>query len=930
MEENNEEYKIKVNKTFINKDTINNITNQNKKNSIKKSILYKLKFNPEIIINQFHQTSNNINTNINIKKDKLRNSEYIGRNDNNILEDNNDSNIYSPNKYFHSYDDDNFEREGKNNEYIYNNTYTNAKSMEEDSKSIANKKYNLYEEYSPLTNRIHHYNNTTYRERNPFIKNIKFNQLTKQKMKISEYIIQNPKRERNINKFVRPKTDRNKKINKFNINNNDVLETENNNIYSNRRKNLKKRIRQLSQEEISTSNKEKIYNKKRNISMNLRNNYNTAVSEGIFSFNDKTFKKNIEEYLYTNYNINQDSYKNIMDSNEKYNSNTFVDWNKHKALNIKLMNYRIKLFSQFFIHFEKYYRSYLRNYKSIFFNKIKYYHHRKRNTDVNFSYKKKSKIDKNSAYYNSNKKENNEVDMNNKFATTYNYYYSDKNNIIYLDIKSSILNKLQTKEDVNYNSSLTEFPKNILNTSSRKKESICFSDRKRIINKSFIDSLTKSPLSSIGNRTSRNNGFNFGRENNEKENELFRSFEELNKKGEQIKRRKKSKNAKEKMVATNLNSKKVDENKNIKKIKDTKEYGQFSELRKNVNKNNNNNDIKNLKADNIQNRNSKLNLENNYNKKLLNWYPKTNRKLKNNYIKYTHKNKILNSKTINDKKINKSNINISNTFSSYRKVKINNNKNPLIGKKQFKIFKNNKPNNKNNNETKKNIYYNKNKSELIEKVPKLINEIKTNDNRIHINIFYYNYSSKNKTSFKKYNSLHEIKNFSMNLINNNDFITKNRIKDIKSKKLLSSIKEEETSNQNSRILDESATPFNLDNINEENNSKELIISQFINIIETILIHIYKRILFFRIKTINIVNKMDKILFNNDKKKNIYHKKNKSTQIYSKKLGIKVQKKIKNEENKSGSKPKKIQMERWIKRINVLRQILIFYALNKND
>ena len=76
--------------------------------------------------------------------------------------------------------------------------------------------------------------------------------------------------------------------------------------------------------------------------------------------------------------------------------------------------------------------------------------------------------------------------------------------------------------------------------------------------------------------------------------------------------------------------------------------------------------------------------------------------------------------------------------------------------------------------------------------------------------------------------------------------------------------------------------------------------------------------------------MDKILFNNDKKKNIYHKKNKSTQIYSKKLGIKVQKKIKNEENKSGSKPKKIQMERWIKRINVLRQILIFYALNKND
>ena len=930
MEENNEEYKIKVNKTFINKETINNITNQNKKNPIKKSILYKLKFNPEIIINQFHQTSNNINTNINIKKDNLRNSEYIGRNDNNIFEDNNETNIYSPNKYFHSYDDDNFEREEENNVYIYNNTYTNVKSMEKDSKSIENKISNLYEEYSPLTSRINHYNNTTYRERNPFIKNIKFNQLTKQKMKISEYIIQNPKEERKINKFVRPKTERNKKINKFNINNNnDVLEAENNNIYSNRPKNLNKRIRQLSQEEISISNKEKIYNKRRNISMNLRNNYNTTISEGIYPFNDKTFKKNIEEYLFTDYNINRNLYKNIIDSKEKYNSNTFVDWNKHKALNIKLMNYRIKLFTQFFIHFEKYYRAFLRNYKNIFFNIIKYYHYKKKNIDVNFSYKKKSKKDRNSLYYNSIKKENKGVKSNNKFSTTYNYYYSDKNNIIYLDIKSSLLNKLETKEDVNYNSSLTEFPKNILNTTSRKKENICFSDRKRIIKKSLIDSLTKSPISIIGNRTSRNQGFNFGNENNEKENELFRSFEELNKKGEQIKRRKKSKNAKEKIIANILNSQKANEKNIIKKIKDTKEYGQFSELRKNTDKNNNYN-TKNLKDNNTPKRNSKINLENNYNKTLFNWYPKKEKELENDNIKYTRKNKILNAKTINNKKLNKSNINISNKFTSYRKVKINNNKNPLIGNKQFKILKNNKSNTKNNNKTKKNIYYNKNKSELKEKGSKLIYKIKTNDNRIHINIFYYNYSSKNKTSYKKYKSLHEIKNFSMNLINNNDFITKNRTKEIKNKKLLSSIKEEEPSNQNSRILDESATPFNLNDINEENNSKELIISQFINIIETILIHIYKRILFFRIKTINIINKMDEILFNNDKKKKIYHKKNNSTQIYSKKLGIKVQKKIKNEENKSGFKPKKIQMECWIKRINKLRQILIFYALNKND
>jgi hypothetical protein len=324
--------------------------------------------------------------------------------------------------------------------------------------------------------------------------------------------------------------------------------------------------------------------------------------------------------------------------------------------------------------------------------------------------------------------------------------------------------------------------------------------------------------------------------------------------------------------------------------------------------------------------NSKVNLENKSNKTFYEGYPKKEMELEKNNINYIHKNKNSNSNNVN-KKSNKSNINKSNNFISYRKVKININKNPLISNKQFGIFKNNKQNNKNNNEPKKNIYYSKKISELNEKWPKLINDIKTNDNRIHINIFYYNYSPKNKTSFKKYNSLHESKNFSMNLINNN-FNTKIIKKDIKNKKLLSSIKEEEISNQNSRFLDESATPFFLNNINEDNHSKEQFILQFINIIETILIHIYKRILFFRIKTINIVNKMDEILFNN-KKKNIKHNKTKSSQIYSKKLGIKIQKKIKNEENQSGSKIKNIQIKRWIKRINEFKKILIFYVLNKN-
>ena len=71
MEEDNKEYKIKVNKTFLEKvNSKNNNINKTKNYPFKKSILYNLKIHPEIIINEFHQTSNNINTNINIKKDK--------------------------------------------------------------------------------------------------------------------------------------------------------------------------------------------------------------------------------------------------------------------------------------------------------------------------------------------------------------------------------------------------------------------------------------------------------------------------------------------------------------------------------------------------------------------------------------------------------------------------------------------------------------------------------------------------------------------------------------------------------------------------------------------------------------------------------------------------------------------------------------------
>jgi hypothetical protein len=81
MKRISEKYKIKVKRKLIDKEKINKYSKLNKeKIPIKKQILYNLKFTPEIIINQFHQTSNNNNTDININKYQPKKSIVITRN----------------------------------------------------------------------------------------------------------------------------------------------------------------------------------------------------------------------------------------------------------------------------------------------------------------------------------------------------------------------------------------------------------------------------------------------------------------------------------------------------------------------------------------------------------------------------------------------------------------------------------------------------------------------------------------------------------------------------------------------------------------------------------------------------------------------------------------------------------------------------------
>ena len=482
-----EKYKIKVKRKMLDKEKINKYSKlNNEKIPIKKQILYNLKFNPEIIINQFHQTADNINTDTNIKRHQPKKSIVITRN-NNIFDIENDLNNFSFNEFYHSCDDFHIKKEEENNDDIYNQTISNIKSNKNDFININNENSTLIRKYNSLTTRNNNDScNTFSRTRNPCIKNVKFNRLYKPKIKISDYIIPSHIEEIKISKYERPKTDR--KINKFNINIIDFMDIKNN-IYLNKRKNLRHKRKNLSQEEINP--KEYLYNNYRN-SCNLTNYNNAAISEGFnFIKNQKKVKIN-NTFLYTNNDENVDSYNKICNNTDRNYSCSNRNLYDKEALNNKLMNYRIKLFKQFYIHFEQYYKSFLNEYKKLFFMKIKYYTFENNNLlDISFS--KKSRNNKGSENFNSTKITNNKNDLLEiyKFSTTNDYYNLKANNINNnLDLRSSLFNNEHKNSNANFSSiSQIEFPKNKFSISSKKSMDFCFSDRNDLENKNLFDSV---------------------------------------------------------------------------------------------------------------------------------------------------------------------------------------------------------------------------------------------------------------------------------------------------------------------------------------------------------------------------------------------------------------------------------------------------------
>ena len=312
--------------------------------------------------------------------------------------------------------------------------------------------------------------------------------------------------------------------------------------------------------------------------------------------------------------------------------------------------------------------------------------------------------------------------------------------------------------------------KNLLNSAPRIiKNSSNLSFKRNQEKRNRLGQISKSPSFHIGNRIIINNEISFGNEGSKKGNELFRDSKELNRKYEQIQRRKKKTKNKISEIPINktLN---INKSVDIYKIKNTDEYNQFKELRKYIksmkkdnskksfngekNKSKNNHLIRISALD--DNSNSEENDNNNdnddynmvFNKTYYNYhfnmdkYKRINydnefnniksleregrtgmlrkkgglslkNKLSNNSIQNKHSNLINNKINTNinnseNKSYNKANFNSNkiNNVKNYKKVKVNINKKFLTEGQEKNIVKQKKSNKTNNINNNDKIKYN--------------------------------------------------------------------------------------------------------------------------------------------------------------------------------------------------------------------------------
>jgi len=883
-------YKIKVNRASVEnkrsppynkylKKDYKNFTKIDPKNPI----LYKVKYKPEIIINEYRQPSNNIN----IKTNKSGNS-----NSNN--ERNNYNNLgFQPNNiYFNDYNTEEYEFDNsiknENNDKNYNNNDKSDNQERAKNSDYISSKLNRSNEsnsneviFSPFSNGY----SLQSRESDTKKSKLKNNNNNEYNKKKPNYIFQSPIDSKNnkVNWNIPAKSDRNNySHNKKNINR--IIEIENNDMYDsrNKRNNSNSRNKYNDDRNVNVCNalNYRKYNKRKDPVKNFANLYNKTVGSesSLDSFRAKKMNK-MDNIVFSNINSLNNALKSGFNSNNiisnstiNFNSNNSnnID-NSKESLNLKLENYRTRLFKEFYKHFEAFYKSYVTKNFIYFKNKIKNYKKSIFNNNKSFIYTKKNNLKKCFMMnnYSSYKKRKVPISINNKIygkdlfeikkSSTMKDYYKLYNELRKNRNLSQSMNKINNifnsysfdtdnkySNQKNNNKSVEKRTKNdnLLNSAPRLYKNLFnFSDKKNLDNKNKLSKISKSP-----NKIIINNVLCFSTDgkielDDEKKNN--KTVETDRRQKRYINSRDTRKISRPKINKLNIHTLKDDSDENDYNMKFNRTY-YGNNFRNDNDKNKNINKTKSSdKTEGNKTARTQKDVENDY-KNNNNDYINLILKKIHNIFNYKNKN---NFKCNEDKK---------NDNEDYKKDKTSNN--------NFVKKDNDKPYGKrwvNDNK----IIPNKNNNF----VSILIKELSTSDKRINIRINYYEFIGKTKNN-NEYDFLQQSENISLTLFGIN---SESKKYPTKFNFMLSSIKEEENSVQNSKFYDESETLGNL-NENKKNyiiyHNNEIQVVNFIDAISNLLLNIYKKTF---MKNINIFDKNierekeENEVDNNSKVKNNY-------------------------------------------------------------
>ena len=734
----------------------------------KNSILFKVRYKPDIIINQYNQISNNINANLKIKPTPSLLSKNRYNNQNNFNPQNKYYNEFTNNTLLNYLDENDF------NINYYNLIDTIDKNYEE---SILKNNELIFEENEKMSQKL-----TSGNNKESFFKAKKKNKL----------------KEENNEKFLNP-------LNNIIFNSpKDISMNENvdmNNLY---------------EKNININNFDS-HSKKKNNMNNLESKYDYE-----YNITNKNFTKNMflddlnnsktKQQLYKYFSPKQFTDKVMKNKNKpkrNYNKDYYsINNTANDTLNKKLNYYRIKLFQEFYKHFKIFYKIRLNKYFSCFRDNIKnlkksYKIIFKNNHNPIKNYKSRKVIimpsnDISEELSDININSNNLIQKNkNSQINQYKKIIKKTINFSNENTKSNITNNDKNESFFSKNKAkIKSVPRKKINPNNNNYNSNLSLRRKKNDELYQIDSF--SPSFQFGNKKIIIRDLSFKPEGIKNENDLYRDSKKLNKKYKQIQMRRNW----SKHKTNNINSNSISISSEYIPVK-TEIDSQFEKIKNYMKL------MKDRKENSISKENSNVN--NTFN----NLTNETKKNYKNlmRFRKTDYKaSKDINEIKKNHKDINNRVLKVSNDIISFNNIKNKNNKNDVnhYKNKSINSTKNKKVKtlilNTTNNKIdfnslnilyspKNNIYYSsyyknninnktKNKIKVYNVFSTLIKNISTKDGRISIYINYYYLLNKKKSLKKKYDNLIPCNNFGINFIFNNSIKLK-----------LSEIKEEDLVNQ---------------------------------------------------------------------------------------------------------------------------------------